>query len=237
MQNEDLDQEARTALLAFREADRFPRERVDAVHRRLQRSLRGSPPPWLDAADEGAATATEREPPSIPRGWWWGVAAAVVLVAASGLGAGLGLRHRDARPGPHQAMDTVRPPAPVPRTATRRGASVPSSASVQPVSSLTDELILIEAANAALAAGDLRGAREALEGYARRFPEGQLGIEARGLQLVVRCREGDPRGEAAARHYQTQHPATVMTPRVLAACGLASRLEHQNDRDADKNLP
>jgi hypothetical protein len=102
-------------------------------------------------------------------------------------------------PAPPDALATsgsvlprVRPaPSRAPRRAVSHAAATPRSpAAPSDRKSLRDELSALEASQAALLAGRIEAAEEALADYARRFPHGELALEAELLDVDVLIARG-----------------------------------------------
>lgn len=83
---------------------------------------------------------------------------------------------------------------------------------------LRRELRRIDEVHAALRAGRVNAAAEALARYEREFGSGQLREEARGLRVLVDCHNGAPGAVAAAELYLRLHPRSVLEGRIGRAC-------------------
>jgi hypothetical protein len=84
---------------------------------------------------------------------------------------------------------------------------------------LAQEIALVREAQAALAAGDATTALGKLAEHERRFPQGALGEERAAAQVFALCGSGrKAEGQAKARRFLEQHPASPLAARVRAAC-------------------
>jgi len=107
-------------------------------------------------------------------------------------------------------------------TAAQRGASKAQRPKETPVAStnhLQEETALLAEVNAALGAGQLRGALDLLDTYDRRFPNGVLREESSATRVVALCQlEHGPRASALAKRFLAQHASSPLVPRVQRAC-------------------
>jgi TolA-binding protein len=117
---------------------------------------------------------------------------------------------------PAQPAPLVPPP---PETAESAAPAVeqaaPSASTQNAAPDVSQELALLDRARKALGAGDAHGALAALAEHARRFPHGELGLEAELLHVEALLASGD--GEQAAsraRAFLTAHPDSPYTARV-----------------------
>ncbi len=127
---------------------------------------------------------------------------------------------RRARPdGDGLRRRAVRRPTAPPRVAPATAAKSPRADAPDPESGLAAELVVLDRARRALAAGDAAGALAAAEEHARRFPAGDLAPERESLAVAALCRLGR-RDEARkrARRFLTRHPTSPLAPAVRASC-------------------
>jgi len=102
-------------------------------------------------------------------------------------------------------------PAPTMRAAT------PSAAAPK---GITEELLPIERARAALAAGDTTSTRIALDEHDRSFPGGTFAEESRVLRIDLHAKSGESaRAKAGARAYLAAHPTSPYAPRLRDLVG------------------
>jgi len=227
-----LDNHARAILDAARHAD-------DPTSRQRERSTRAM------ALRFGFATATLATTTS---GWAALTVAKVwipaVLVVASGAGGAVWFETK--RPPAHDssfiAAPVPNPQAPAPTvvesnppmpkdapveavaesTAAQRSASKaprPKETPVATTNHLQEETALLAEVNAALGAGQLRGALDLLDTYDRRFPNGILREESSATRVVALCQlEHGPRASALAKRFLSQHASSPLVPRVQRAC-------------------
>lgn len=120
-------------------------------------------------------------------------------------------------PSAESSAEPTRASAPPSSSGTEVPATTASSAPAAPPSSATirDEVLLLEEARAALAAGNATTAFAKLDEHARRFPRGLLGSEA----LVLRIRALQARGDHAAarslaRSFLEAYPASPFVERI-----------------------
>lgn len=86
---------------------------------------------------------------------------------------------------------------------------------------LREEVTLIGGVKAALDRGSPSDAMAGLDAHARRFPDGELTLERRGYRAIALCELGkDTEGRGAGRIFVKAHPASTLSGRVRAACGL-----------------
>jgi hypothetical protein len=112
--------------------------------------------------------------------------------------------------------ETARGPAPAPTGAPVQSLHAPARPEVaSAASSLTEELSVLDRARAALAAGDARGALDALDAHDRRFEGGALGPEALVLRIEALAAHGDD-AEAMARAdaFLAADPGSLQARRV-----------------------
>jgi hypothetical protein len=82
-------------------------------------------------------------------------------------------------------------------------------------SALAEEASLVEQSRAALAGGDVGGARAKLAEADARYPRGQLGEERDALRVRLAAASGDPRRAAVlARAFLERHPGSVLRPSI-----------------------
>jgi hypothetical protein len=84
---------------------------------------------------------------------------------------------------------------------------------------LTDELELLQRAQAALSAGRPDDVLALARTHARRYPDSALAEERDALQMLARCHDGvDAPERRLAQRFVKQHPDSPHTPRVEKAC-------------------
>jgi len=89
---------------------------------------------------------------------------------------------------------------------------------------LDAETVLLRRAKAALDAGRVAVAEVWLQEHASRFPAGSLSVEREGLKIVVACVEGQPDAQQRAVQFLSQHPGSLLAPRIQRKCpGVASK--------------
>lgn len=89
-----------------------------------------------------------------------------------------------------------------------------------PPSSLAAEMKALERVRTILGR-DPRRALDLLDAYARRFPHGQLAVEARALRIVSLCESGATiAGRGEARVFLSAHPRSPYASRIEAECEL-----------------
>src|SRR5262249_20793201 len=82
-----------------------------------------------------------------------------------------------------------------------------------------EEAHLLRQADAELARGDARHARELLDEYARLFPSGVLSEESDAEQVLVLCAEGEAgAAHTAAAMFLRSHPNSPLASRVRGSC-------------------
>ena len=98
----------------------------------------------------------------------------------------------------------------------------PKTSSPTPATDLLrEEVALIGGVKAALDRGRPGEAMTGLDAHARRFPDGELTLERRGYRAIALCELGkDTEGRGAGRIFVKAHPASTLSGRVRAACGL-----------------
>ena len=164
---------------------------------------------------------------------------AAVVAVGSVVGAGVYVYPRmAAKPAPVKAAVTrvaVRPapvvtappveieaPAPVvmPRAPAKRRAPVAAPpVPVENVSSLKEETVLLGAANAALARGDVKRALSLLEDYDRRPGAAQLAQERAVTGILAACAAGKAdAARAEARQFRARWPRSPLGARVDGSC-------------------
>jgi hypothetical protein len=120
---------------------------------------------------------------------------------------------------PQVAAPAVSPPPPVEAPAAPAPAPAPHSArtdaSADANTDLSEQIRLIEAARAGVAAHDAKAAKAALDTYAAKFPRGSFGQEA----LVLRIRAIDQAGDSAratalAKSFVARYPNSPHVARL-----------------------
>lgn len=114
------------------------------------------------------------------------------------------------------AAPTAPPPSasPLPSAPAAARRAVPVTAP-----SLADEVAVVDAAMAALRAGDLQAALAATDRHSATFGErGQLAEEAAALRVEALCRLGDDRADAGWDAFLVRWPTSAQQPRIAAAC-------------------
>ena len=107
-------------------------------------------------------------------------------------------------------LPPVEAPAPAARAA--RG-----DASASATADLSEQIRLIEAARAGVAAHDPRAASSALDSYAAKFPRGSFGQEAMVLRIRAIDQAGDSaRATALAKSFVTRFPSSPHVARLKA---------------------
>jgi TolA-binding protein len=166
-------------------------------------------------------------------------------VLASGAAVGvvtLAVSEREPTASPAQVQVAAQP-APAPRPAAARVpglASKPAPVEPEPAkaagpepaprarsvrstparSTLADELAALDAARAALQAGDGARALGLLSDHARKFPRGRLHLEAEVLRIEALARTGNRAAAASrARRFLDRHPNSVLAPRLRRYAG------------------
>lgn len=138
-------------------------------------------------------------------------------LVAPGDGAGAA-RPDTARPeaSPRRRAATSEDPSAAREPVPRDMSDAPAGASP---SALAAEAALLQAAQTALAAGDVVAALQQLERHAREFPGGVLAPERAALRVVALCAGGrEKEGRAAAASFLRAHPGSVLAGRVRGAC-------------------
>ena len=147
-------------------------------------------------------------------------------------GSGLVVHRRSGTQSPSACARAGREQSPIPKdepteavaetTAAQRGASRaprPKETPVATTNHLQEETALLAEVNAALGAGQLRGALNLLDTYDRRFPNGILREESSATRVVALCQlEHGPRASALAKRFLSQHASSPLVPRVQRAC-------------------
>jgi outer membrane protein assembly factor BamD (BamD/ComL family) len=86
-------------------------------------------------------------------------------------------------------------------------------------SSLADETELLQAARAALARGDHRGALALADAHRRRFPGGALAEEAEVTRILGLCGVGDTAAaRTASAAFLERFPRSPLRTRILSSC-------------------
>lgn len=110
---------------------------------------------------------------------------------------------------------------PTPPAETAQPAAPPTAASAR---SLAGELALLDAAQRALAQGELRSALAQLDQHAARFPGGGLVPERLAARAVTLCRmQRDAEGRRELQRLQARAPASPLLTWARAACGSQTR--------------
>ncbi len=131
-------------------------------------------------------------------------------------------------PPPHaqqqpRASKPPRPSARAGRTETE-AETEPSQAPVTPPDTLAAERALVARAWRALAHGNTAEALQRVEEHARQFGDGLLVPEARAVEVIARCRQGDDaRARAQAQTFHAEHPHSPLAARVDEACGAGQK--------------
>jgi hypothetical protein len=111
---------------------------------------------------------------------------------------------------PPEPVETVAPPpveVPAPPPPPRR--SAPSRAP------LAGELAVLDAATAAVAAGNSQRGLTLLDAYAKDYPRGRLGVEAEVLRIDALAQSGQKGAAAsAAQRFLQRHPDSVLAVRA-----------------------
>jgi hypothetical protein len=162
------------------------------------------------------------------------VAGLVSLALAGAVGVGVLLSHPLPVPDQRPAAPPVRvapvaptPPATVPAAASAahvdvgRGARPGDGVAQAPRgSALRGEILLIDGARAALAAGAPARALRLVQRYAARFPHGALAPEAQALRIEALADSGQlARAEALARTFIAEHPRSPLSERIARLQG------------------
>ena len=107
------------------------------------------------------------------------------------------------------------------RVARARSSALVSSAAADSGTDLSEQLRLIEAARAAVAAGNASAASSAIASYRTRFPRGPFGQEAAVLQIETLDLQGNHAQAASqARNFLARHPNS---PHVSVVQRIADR--------------
>lgn len=108
---------------------------------------------------------------------------------------------------------------------TGRGPKSPSAASRRPVGvaadprdSIAAEIALVDAAEAALDAGDDRGALALTATHRERHPDGQLALERDAIAAAAACGLRDPDAPRRAAAFLAAHPRAAAAAKVRARC-------------------
>jgi hypothetical protein len=191
-----------------------------------------APPPM--AAHGQAAAAGTAPPAAVGKSAAYAKLAVGVAIAAL-IGAFALTRQHDAAPAPlpvkapvvaevappppaaapaHEAAPAVSPLPPVEAPApVTRGAR--SDASASATTDLSEQIRLIEAARAGVAAHDPRAASSALDSYAAKFPRGSFGQEAMVLRIRAIDQAGDSaRATALAKSFVARFPSSPHVARL-----------------------
>ncbi|HXU06426.1 MAG TPA: hypothetical protein VN903_35965 [Polyangia bacterium] len=146
-------------------------------------------------------------------------------LSALGVGGAVGLVLLLSRPAPPPAVEppSVSPPPAVESAPAANTASAPSAprapavehATSASTGALRDEIALIDAARAALAAGSPAQALSLLERYRARHPQGMLLPEALAMRIEAIDRSGEhARARALARAFLADYPNSPLAQRV-----------------------
>ena len=108
-----------------------------------------------------------------------------------------------------------------PRARRRREPAPPEEPPEEPpapaVSTLQQEVALMQRAHAALERGDPRAALGALDEHASRFEDGVLRLDREATRWVARC-ELEPSARAGGRAFAERHPRHPQAARLRRAC-------------------
>jgi hypothetical protein len=116
-------------------------------------------------------------------------------------------------PAPQEALPEVSPLPPVEQAAPARGGRSDSSASA--TEDLSEQIKMIEAARAGVAAGDPQAALKALNAYGAKFPRGSFGQEATVLRIRAVDQSGDSaRATAMAKLFVSRFPNSPHVARL-----------------------
>lgn len=102
-----------------------------------------------------------------------------------------------------------------------KSVATPDSTTTSPVSTLGQELALIQQARQALLQHAPARATESLREHGKKFPKGAMAQERRALLAIAAC-EGNDRaaGRQRAEAFLGKHPTAALADRVRTACGL-----------------
>ncbi len=103
--------------------------------------------------------------------------------------------------------------APEPERAVR----VSQGPALPPASALVEETRMLRAVRAAIAAGELDQAAEALDVYTARFPNGALREDAQAYRVVVKCGRAED-STILRRAFERRYPLSPHVARIQAAC-------------------
>lgn len=118
-----------------------------------------------------------------------------------------------AAPALQEAPPEVSPLPPVEQAAPARGGRSDSSASA--AEDLSEQIKMIEAARAGVAAGDPQAALKALNAYGAKFPRGSFGQEATVLRIRAVDQSGDSaRATAMAKSFVSRFPNSPHVARL-----------------------
>jgi hypothetical protein len=206
------------APVSYRKRSSSPRSTSARGRAALERTEPGAPAPA--AASGPAALIDSDTPPS---------AAAVGAPAPPAQSA----RPATAERAPAPPAQSARPAAQGARPAAAERAPAPPTQSARPAAaapavnarSLTGELALLDAAQRALAKGELHSALAQLDQHAARFPNGSLVPERLAARAVTLCRmQRNREGELELRELQKRAPASPLLSWARASC--ASQATH-----------
>jgi hypothetical protein len=117
---------------------------------------------------------------------------------------------RDARSSHARADEAAPPPA---------QQTLPAPVPEGPSHHLAEELRLMRAASAALAANEIQRTLDLLSHHAERFPDGALREERRALRVISLCKQGRSHFALAERdEFLSSSPRSPLTARVREAC-------------------
>ena len=134
----------------------------------------------------------------------------------TGAGAGTASTSTSQGDGELEVTDVNALPAVAP-VASVAPVAVRSAAPARSASSLSPELDVVDRARKALAGGDAVAARQALDEYQKRFPQGALREEAELASIETLVQSGDTAGaRAAATSFLAAHPSSPYVGRARA---------------------
>ncbi len=213
------------------------------VSARMAAALGLSGAPVAPPASAAEASAAPTTAPAAPAAAWPWISAG--LVALSLVGGFAGARAWRAR---HRVRST---PPPAASPASRLAPIMPTPSALSPAAIPSDsvagtpsapealnhrgrtpalerdlhvEIAFIDGARAALAAGGAKRALELVHRYAERYPRGSFLPEAAALEIEALMRLGrDPEARTLAERFVATHRGSLLSERVAALAGLASR--------------
>lgn len=126
--------------------------------------------------------------------------------------------------GPSPAASTSTPAlAPTGRGPSSSAASRrPIGVAADPRDSIAAEFALVDAAEAALDAGDDRGALALTATHRERHPDGQLALERDAIAAAAACGLRDPDAQRRAAAFLAAHPRAAAAAKVRARCETAT---------------